>query len=215
MTNVLPLPKARRPLLVAALVVGGLAGPALAGLPAWAASPNHGSSRNHASAHASRKAHASHKAAAKHPTVTVSSAKVAGVGTVLVTSKGRTLYLLTADHQKTVTCASSPCLAIWPPFDVPAGARLKAGKGVKGGLLATIKGPRGTQVTYDHWPLYTYAGDTRSGQASGQGIHSFGGVWWAVTTSGHAATSSSGSATTAPSSSKSQGSSGSYGGYGY
>ena len=46
------------------------------------------------------------------------------------------------------------------------------------GSFGTIKRPEGTlQVSFDGMPLYTFAGDSRPGQANGQGI---GGVWFAV-----------------------------------
>jgi predicted lipoprotein with Yx(FWY)xxD motif len=33
------------------------------------------------------------------------------------------------------------------------------------------------QLAYNGWPLYTYSGDSASGQTNGNGITSFGGVW--------------------------------------
>jgi predicted lipoprotein with Yx(FWY)xxD motif len=52
-------------------------------------------------------------------------------------------------------------------------------------LLGTARTPNGAlQVTYGHWPLYTYSGDASAGQANGQGIQSFGGVWHPLATSG-------------------------------
>jgi hypothetical protein len=71
------------------------------------------------------------------------------------------------------------------------------------GTFGTIKRPDGsTQLTINGMPLYTYSGDSASGQATGQGIQ---GVWFAVAASG---TSTSGTG--------SGGSSGGggYGGYG-
>jgi hypothetical protein len=74
------------------------------------------------------------------------------------------------------------------------------------GKVGTVVRPDGTeQLTYDGMPLYTYAGDTKPAQASGQGVE---GVWFAVTPSGSA--SPSGALGT-----KDGGSSGISGGYGY
>jgi hypothetical protein len=48
--------------------------------------------------------------------------------------------------------------------------------------LGTITRSNGTiQVTYAGHPLYFYKGDTKAGQAKGQGVEN---VWFAVATSG-------------------------------
>jgi predicted lipoprotein with Yx(FWY)xxD motif len=45
------------------------------------------------------------------------------------------------------------------------------------------------QVTYGGHPLYTYLGDRSPGQTTGEGIQSFGGIWWVLSaTSGSAIT---------------------------
>ena len=116
---------------------------------------------------------------------TVHAATVKGVGTVLVTSAGRTLYLFAPDKQKKVTCVGK-CQKAWPPLDVKA--KPIAGHGVKASLLGTIKAPNGKiQVTYNHWPLYTFVGDAKAGQANGQGIFAFGGSWSTMRATGRAA----------------------------
>jgi hypothetical protein len=53
-------------------------------------------------------------------------------------------------------------------------------------LGTTTRDDGSTQVTYNGHPLYTYAGDTSSGTASGQGINAFGGLWYVVNTAGDA-----------------------------
>jgi hypothetical protein len=45
------------------------------------------------------------------------------------------------------------------------------------------------QVTADGAPLYYFSGDSAAGQVNGQGIKSFGGVWYAVQASGQPLTS--------------------------
>lgn len=132
---------------------------------------------------------------------TVDLATVGGYGSVLVTSTGRALYLLTADTGGTSACTGA-CTGIWPPL-VTHGAPV-AGNGVTASLLGRIRRPGGgTQVTYGGHPLYTYSGDTTSTQANGQGIHAYGGTWYVVGASGKAVTASSGSSSTTS------------GGYGY
>jgi predicted lipoprotein with Yx(FWY)xxD motif len=105
---------------------------------------------------------------------TVAVAKVKGVGTLLVDSKGKTLYTLT-DAGKALPCTGD-CLTFWPPLN--ATGTPKGAKGVTG--LALVSG--GKQVTADGLPLYRYSGDAKKGQANGEGVSSFGGVWHAVTT---------------------------------
>jgi len=125
---------------------------------------------------------------------TVSTGKVSGVGTVLVDSKGKTLYTLTNGGQA-VPCTGD-CAAAWPPLLVAAGATPKAGKGVTG--LGVVSG--GRQVTQSSLPLYRYSGDSKAHQANGEGISSFGGTWHVVKTSG-----------STPTGTKSSSSGGSYG----
>jgi predicted lipoprotein with Yx(FWY)xxD motif len=42
----------------------------------------------------------------------------------------------------------------------------------------------GTVVTYNRWPLYTYVGDSKPGQASGQALDLNGGLWYVLSPSG-------------------------------
>jgi predicted lipoprotein with Yx(FWY)xxD motif len=98
-----------------------------------------------------------------------------GLGTILLTNKGFTLYHLTTDSSSMTSCTGG-CAQAWPPLLLPKGVDRVAGGGLKGFSTITRRGG-GRQITYRGMPLYTYAGDARPGQASGQGI---GGVWFAV-----------------------------------
>jgi predicted lipoprotein with Yx(FWY)xxD motif len=128
---------------------------------------------------------------------TVGTGSVSGLGRVIVSGSGRTLYMLTADSGGKVTCTSMPCTGLWPPLLLPAGSSVaSAGVGLNKSLLGTVRTPNGAlQVTFGHWPLYAYAGDASAGQANGQGIQSFGGVWHPLGRSGTpiTATAASGS----------------------
>jgi hypothetical protein len=54
-----------------------------------------------------------------------------------------------------------------------------------------------TYPTYNGWLMYEYVGDSAPGQANGEGIHSFGGTWYALNPAGNPITSSnSGSSST-------------------
>ena len=102
------------------------------------------------------------------------------VGTILVDSRGMTLYHLSAEQNGRFICTNSACTGIWHPLTVSAGA-------TPGGVssLSTIKRPDGTtQVTYKGDPLYTFAQDQQPGEAKGEGIKDVG--TWTVVTVGSA-----------------------------
>ncbi len=40
------------------------------------------------------------------------------------------------------------------------------------------------QLTYNHHPLYYFAGDANTGQDKGQGLKAFGAGWYVVNASG-------------------------------
>jgi len=117
-------------------------------------------------------------------TVTIMARSLPGVGTVLVDSQGYALYVFAPDDHRAITCTGT-CLGTWPPLMLPAGGRLAAGPGVKSMLLGSDPDPAGGRVvTYDGWPLYTYAGDVQPGQASGQDIDLNDGEWYVINPSG-------------------------------
>jgi len=78
-------------------------------------------------------------------TVKVGTRKVAKLGTILVDSKGRTLYMFVPDKRRKVTCVGT-CAKIWPPLKLAAGAKATAGRGVKQSLLGSDKNPAGGRV---------------------------------------------------------------------
>jgi len=104
------------------------------------------------------------------------------LGPTLADGKGRTVYLFGADSATASTCTGS-CASIWPP--VPAARTPRASGGasaVRVGSLHRTDG--GDQLTYNGHPLYYYAGDTRPGDTTGQGLDQFGATWYALTPSG-------------------------------
>jgi predicted lipoprotein with Yx(FWY)xxD motif len=116
-------------------------------------------------------------------TGTVKTVKNRKFGTILVSSKGRTLYRYTIDRKRVNRCTSdSTCNKYWPPLLVKAGAKPTAGPGAEKSLLGTIKARNGMrQVTYAGWPLYTFIGDSAAGQVKGQAFEK---EWYVVNTSG-------------------------------
>jgi predicted lipoprotein with Yx(FWY)xxD motif len=119
--------------------------------------------------------------------------------TVLTNAQGMTLYALSAEQGGKFICTGS-CLQVWHPVSAAAGAQPQGSVG----SLGTIKRPEGgEQVTYKGMPLYTFASDTRPGDAKGQGLKDVG-TWAAVTiasTSAPPAKTSSSTTQAAPSSS--------------
>jgi predicted lipoprotein with Yx(FWY)xxD motif len=105
-----------------------------------------------------------------------------GLGKVLVNDQGRTLYLFRADHGTTSACTGG-CATEWPPLR--AAGKPKVGTGLQASAVTTIKRSDGKpQVSYHGHPLYTYVGDQKAGDTTGQGINAFGAAWYAVTASG-------------------------------
>jgi predicted lipoprotein with Yx(FWY)xxD motif len=108
----------------------------------------------------------------------LTTAKIGGV-TVLTNAGGFTLYWFAPDTPAKSNCDGS-CATFWPPAKGPP----TPGQGVTG-KLGTITRSDGTaQATYNGHPLYTYVGDTATGQAKGNGLNASGGVWHEVTVSG-------------------------------
>ncbi|MBV9194560.1 MAG: hypothetical protein JO168_10495 [Solirubrobacterales bacterium] len=106
-----------------------------------------------------------------------------GVGTILVNSRGYTLYTFSRDSRNRDVCVKlSGCLYVWPAL---ASAHPTAGRGVNRRLIGTITVPGvGKQVTYAGHPLYTYIGDHAAGETRNINIYQSGGYWPAIAASG-------------------------------
>ncbi|TAM84311.1 MAG: hypothetical protein EPN43_12700 [Jatrophihabitans sp.] len=136
-------------------------------------------------------------------------------GTYLTGASGKTVYLWAADMSTKSTC-TGPCAAAWPPVTTNGAPRAAAGV-TASALGTTTRSDGSVQVTYDGHPLYYYAGDSGSGETTGQGSNQFGAKWWLVAPSGSAITgsgaaASGGASSPAPSSHSSSSSGG--GGWG-
>ena len=118
--------------------------------------------------------------------VTVKTASVGSLGTVLVDGQGRTLYTLTSEAGGAITCTSaSGCLKFWPEIDLGSGQTDGAQGAAQPSMLGTETGAASGQlITYNGWPLYMFSGDSAAGQAKGEGLKSFGGTWYALSASG-------------------------------
>ena len=104
------------------------------------------------------------------------------LGKVIVASNGKTVYLFMPDAQGDPTCTAA-CAEAWPPLTVADAAAAIAGDGADAALVGSATHPEaGTQVTYNGWPLYFFAGDSAPGDTNGEGQ---GGVWYALDPTGN------------------------------
>lgn len=113
------------------------------------------------------------------------------LGEYLADADGVSLYLFVDEAGDPAPCTSDECLGAWPVFSTDG--EPVAGDDVDASLLSTTEGPDGsTQVVYNGWPLWYFVGDQAAGDVNGQGIASFGGIWYLVTPSGNAITGENG-----------------------
>lgn len=107
------------------------------------------------------------------------------VGSVLVDSKGFTLYYFEKDKGGKSACYGA-CAEGWPPLTTEGAA--KGMGGVQAAKLGTTKRSDGTvQVTYAGWPLYTYVADTKPGEDNGTDVKAFGATWYPLHPNGEKA----------------------------
>jgi predicted lipoprotein with Yx(FWY)xxD motif len=126
---------------------------------------------------ASHTATASATGAPMIPAKTTLTVRKTGIGYVLATAAGMTVYWYSDDVKGSgKSSCSGGCLTAWPAV---TGTPVAAA-GVKlSGKLGTITRAGGTvQATYNGYPLYTYAADMSAGQTHGNGV---GGVWHVIT----------------------------------
>lgn len=112
--------------------------------------------------------------------VKTASKSVAGqTQTILVDSKGMTLYYFTPDKSTGKVMCTGACLQNWPPLLLPSGAGKPTGDKTVTGTLGTVANSEagGTQVTYNAWPLYYYVKDKDTEDTYGQNV---GGKWFVV-----------------------------------
>ncbi|MCH8062882.1 MAG: hypothetical protein IH861_10300 [Chloroflexi bacterium] len=99
-------------------------------------------------------------------------------GILIDESTGRTLYLFTPDERDVSNCAGG-CALAWPPLlteGTPGGA-----EGLNADLITTMtRGDGSTQVSFNGWPLYYFAGDDKPGDTKGQTINN----WWVLSVFG-------------------------------
>lgn len=104
---------------------------------------------------------------------------------ILVTSEGRSLYVLSGESSHHLLCTSAECFKFWPPLTVSSSStKLKDGPGVTGKLSLLHRSNGKWQVMVNGQPVYLFSLDKSPGEVKGQGIKSFGGVWHVLGNSG-------------------------------
>jgi predicted lipoprotein with Yx(FWY)xxD motif len=117
------------------------------------------------------------------PVAAISVGSAPEVGKVLVDSKGFTLYYFQKDQGEKSAC-NGECAKVWPPL---TGTGKVEGGAMSSELGTTERSDGTTQVTYAGWPLYTYAADTKPGEAKGTDVKSFGASWYPLHPNGEKA----------------------------
>jgi predicted lipoprotein with Yx(FWY)xxD motif len=175
----MPRPAGQRPAGTPPLVRLGWSISAVAGLTLLAAGCASG---GYASPGTGSYGTASHPSSGPPPAAIV-DLRASRLGQTLVDGQGRTLYLFEADRAGKSECDGG-CATAWPP--VIGGGTPQAGTGVTGALLGTtIRRDGGVQVTYGGHPLYRYAGDSKPGDVTGQGLDQFGAKWYVIGAGGN------------------------------
>ena len=96
--------------------------------------------------------------------------------TVLTDSQGRTLYYFAPEKDAKVL-TTTDLLHTWPVLKAGSTTRPSSSQPLPG-KLGVVTRPDGTrQVTYNEFPLYTFAGDKAPGDTAGQGVN---GRWFAM-----------------------------------
>jgi predicted lipoprotein with Yx(FWY)xxD motif len=127
--------------------------------------------------------------AATGPTTTangqpsVGTAREGDLGTILVDSKGRTLYLFKKDSRKKSACFGA-CATAWPPLRAN-GHPTVSGAANASLVETTTRSDGKPQVTYNGHPLYLYVGDGQPGDVEGQGLTGFGAAWYVLSAAGN------------------------------
>lgn len=98
----------------------------------------------------------------------IGTSSVAGVGTVVVDSVGKTLYFSDQDGNGTVRCTGD-CLSVWLPVTTSG---TSVPRGSVAGLSVIKRADNGQeQFAYQGKPLYEFRMDAMAGQFNGDGTH--------------------------------------------
>ena len=74
------------------------------------------------------------------------------------------------------TC-NADCATNWPPYTLDPDETLKPTSDASGTVTMITRDDGTKQVAYNGWPLYYFKADKAAGDAKGQNIDAFGGIW--------------------------------------
>jgi predicted lipoprotein with Yx(FWY)xxD motif len=104
-------------------------------------------------------------------------------GSVLADGKHHVLYAFSPDAPG-AACSDS-CNVTWPPFQLTHGKVLDTATALEVPLVSVVPDPEGGRmVKYANWLLHNYIGDRSPESTAGQGLDSFGGHWYLISSSG-------------------------------
>jgi predicted lipoprotein with Yx(FWY)xxD motif len=107
-------------------------------------------------------------------TFTIGVANDPTLGAYLTGKDGMTLYIFKADAPGVSNCSGS-CATNWPPLTVAEGMTVTPPAGATGSFAPIIRADGTRQAAHDNQPLYYYAGDSKAGDTTGQGLN---GKWF-------------------------------------
>ena len=114
---------------------------------------------------------------------TLTTATKSPFGNYIVDSSGRSLYVLEGSRGGSgINRCSTQCLRVWPPFT--GGVSPVVATGLNPGMLQTVSGYTGSQLSYGGWPLYYYQHDHVPSDTMGHGVSDAWGRWYLLSPSG-------------------------------
>jgi predicted lipoprotein with Yx(FWY)xxD motif len=94
------------------------------------------------------------------------------LGPVLANRKGRTLYISVNDKTRGKSSCTGECAVIWPALHITS--KPTYGAGVKASMFTVIaRADHTKQLAVNGKPLYTFTGDTKAKQTTGEGVNGF------------------------------------------
>jgi predicted lipoprotein with Yx(FWY)xxD motif len=110
----------------------------------------------------------------------IESASVPHFTGALVNQSSHSLYVLSSEKGAALKCTGS-CLSTWVPLEVSTATKsVSLGAGVKGKIGFVARGKSKKQVTFNSYPLYSFAGDSGARGSKGEDVKALGGTWTLV-----------------------------------
>lgn len=112
--------------------------------------------------------------------VAIDAASVPHYAGALVNQSSRSLYVLSSERGGALKCTGT-CLSTWVPLEVSTATKsVSLGAGVKGKIGFVARSKSKKQVTFNSYPVYSFAGDGGPRGSKGEGVKALGGTWTLV-----------------------------------